>query len=474
MTRACPCDHPLPACACALGLSGPELFEASRLISSRAGWPIAYDPAEAARLTGLISAGVLTLEGLTPRAADPPGRATERLSRAARSCPDRGPSLPVSLQPDCGCSELYACSAGKGRVPGRVTTRDCFACRGAWLETGPPRVGFACPVLHTAGAEVWQLTLAKALAGRYELAGFAVEQDAAHAGLVGSSRVYAPVEFGRDAARRLAARCDVLVSWAVDLPSAFSGLPSRPASVVVNHAPPESPWGRHVFGWAHLVDLYVAVSSLALAGMPAEVRPKSVVVENAADPGRLAPNHTRAETHARWGVPPGSKVALFLGRFSREKDPVALARAAAHLPAPWHAVLVGHGPCEARLRHAAAAAPNAHVLPHEPTPGDALAAADVVVCPSHYESFGLTVAEALAAGVPVVSTPVGVAELAPGVNDVVPHGCAPAALARAVTLASAKPGSRELALSRWGFDRFAREWQGAVESAIATRAEAGR
>jgi hypothetical protein len=51
---------------------------------------------------------------------------------AVNSCPDRGSVLPISMQDDCGCRgrELSACKAGKGKVPGRVTLRDCLVCKG--------------------------------------------------------------------------------------------------------------------------------------------------------------------------------------------------------------------------------------------------------------------------------------------------------------------------------------------------------
>lgn len=62
---------------------------------------------------------------------DPVGPERRALLAAVASCPDRGPSLPVSLQPECRCAELYACRAGRGAVPGRVTTADCLECRAA-------------------------------------------------------------------------------------------------------------------------------------------------------------------------------------------------------------------------------------------------------------------------------------------------------------------------------------------------------
>ena len=55
------------------------------------------------------------------------GTMQESLSAIA-ACADRGSVLPHSLQPECGCAELTECRNGRGRIPGRVTLRDCLAC----------------------------------------------------------------------------------------------------------------------------------------------------------------------------------------------------------------------------------------------------------------------------------------------------------------------------------------------------------
>ncbi|NOY46354.1 MAG: glycosyltransferase family 1 protein [Deltaproteobacteria bacterium] len=85
-------------------------------------------------------------------------------------------------------------------------------------------------------------------------------------------------------------------------------------------------------------------------------------------------------------------------------------------------------------------------------------AADAVVVPSRYESFGLVILEALATGTPVASTRVGVAEEAirPGENGCLAHAADPDALAEAVRSALALPrlpGRIRGSVARFSWDR---------------------
>lgn len=63
------------------------------------------------------------------RPLPPPGPERAALLARVAACPDRGPVLPVGLQPDCRCAELSECRAGRGAVPGRVALGDCLQCR---------------------------------------------------------------------------------------------------------------------------------------------------------------------------------------------------------------------------------------------------------------------------------------------------------------------------------------------------------
>src|SRR6185437_5993412 len=115
----------------------------------------------------------------------------------------------------------------------------------------------------------------------------------------------------------------------------------------------------------------------------------------------------RAIVHA----PHETKTILWLGRFEDEKDPLAAAQVcrelATKLPAAEF-IFLGAGSLEDALRQKMAGL-NAQ-FPGWQDPKPYLAQADAVLSTSRHESWGASIVEALAAGVPVVAPDVGIAK----------------------------------------------------------------
>ncbi len=151
------------------------------------------------------------------------------------------------------------------------------------------------------------------------------------------------------------------------------------------------------------------------------------------DNDRLARQHAeaasrRGELRAKWGVPANAVCALFAGKLVRVKNVPELFAAlrVAVTGAPrLHLLVAGEGPLGEELRAVAArdGLPVSFTgfLNQSEMPA-AYAAADFLVLPSHSETWGLVVNEAMACGLPaVVSDGVGCAEdlVEPGVTGYV-------------------------------------------------------
>ncbi|GAA1469089.1 glycosyltransferase [Microbacterium thalassium] len=144
------------------------------------------------------------------------------------------------------------------------------------------------------------------------------------------------------------------------------------------------------------------------------IRPRTVVISNGVDLERFRPPtpDERAVARGNLSLEDEHRVALFIGHeFDRKGLPIAIA-AMAHAPTVLLLVVGGQRTMveqahEIAVRHGVAdrvmfVGQRADLFPY-------LAAADMFVFPSVYESSGLVFLEALASGLPVVATPVGVA-----------------------------------------------------------------
>lgn len=184
--------------------------------------------------------------------------------------------------------------------------------------------------------------------------------------------------------------------------------------VTVSHGSSSSEWGIDVLANScHCASRYVAVSKTAVDAFNETYRSRVEVIPNGVEPppSPEVRAEMRAEARKELGLKPHQIAVGFLGRLSPEKNPTTVVRAVAELPDNFQALFVGPpkpGMLEEirnitdRFQHIPGVRPG--------ETGQWLAAMDVLVCPSEFESFGLAIVEAWTFGVPVVATPVGVIE----------------------------------------------------------------
>jgi alpha-1,6-mannosyltransferase len=103
------------------------------------------------------------------------------------------------------------------------------------------------------------------------------------------------------------------------------------------------------------------------------------------------------------GLPPESRVLVYAGRFSPEKNLPIMLQAFARLGYPYHLLMIGGN-------HAARPAANVTMLPYRRDSRELaqwLASADALIHAGTKETFGLVVLEAMACGRPVVAADAG-------------------------------------------------------------------
>lgn len=187
------------------------------------------------------------------------------------------------------------------------------------------------------------------------------------------------------------------------------------------------------------------------------------VIYNGIDPDRFRPREDRASLRQALGISPHETAVGLIGRICRQKAQDDLLRAAAHLRerCPNAVFLLAGAPDEAdyldtlkTLSLELGVADRVRFLGYVSDIPRIFGALDILAMPSRWEGFGLALAEAMAMGVPIVTTPVG------GIPEVVGESGAaimvdpnqPAQLAAAIASLIADPG-RASAMSRAGLKR---------------------
>ena len=273
-------------------------------------------------------------------------------------------------------------------------------------------------------------------------------------------------------------RFDVLhvhqYGWAAAVSIAFGRATGRPVVLKLTATGPDGirkvvggpgPQARLLAALHRRVDACLATSDrsaeeAAEFGIPRERLHR---VPNGIDTAlfRPLPAAEREALRARLGVA-GRNIALYVGRLSPEKNPLGLLEAWALLGPPPGALLALAGEGPERDAVAVRAAPLGDAVRVLGPVADPLAwyqAADLFVLPSIYEGLSNALLEALACGLPVVSTPVSGSEdifstadvgvLVPGSNPESLAGGLAALLADPARRARCGGAAREIALAHY-------------------------
>ena len=201
---------------------------------------------------------------------------------------------------------------------------------------------------------------------------------------------------------------------------------NTPLVVTVHSLEPKRPWKREQLGNGYELSTWMERTGIENAdkviAVSTEMRrdiielydvdpERVVVVYNGVDVDKYRPA-SAPEVRRKYGIE--GPFALFVGRISRQKGIDVLLHAAGHIAGGLTLVLAATSPDTPGLKAEVEAAveANPHVIwinemVDEPSLIGLYSEADLFVCPSVYEPFGIINLEAMACGTPVVASAVG-------------------------------------------------------------------
>ena len=277
-------------------------------------------------------------------------------------------------------------------------------------------------------------------------------------------RALASLSFARAVLRSRPDVVHITLPWPTNalpqlLTSAVLGLPTLVVFQLVAGGPALGRRRRLAYRWMRSRhQRWIAVSRHGRQGLSAlyGMKPGAIgVIYNGAPVGRPegdgASAGARAEVRAELGLPSDAAMLLSVGRLDRQKGHADLlcALAGVHSARPDVAlVIAGEGPERERLEELRDALGLAHavrLLGHRDDVERLLAAADLFVFPSHFEGTPFAMLEAMAQGLPIVSSTFG------GADEIVEHG------SNAVLVPVGRPDALRRAIVEVLADRPARE-----------------
>jgi glycosyltransferase involved in cell wall biosynthesis len=195
-----------------------------------------------------------------------------------------------------------------------------------------------------------------------------------------------------------------LVGWFARCPHRFVHQTALPSEV---KAPLR--WLDRVLGTLGFYTANIANSRATVAAFahyPARYRRSMTLIEHGVPAPRT--KHARSETLRRFGIPDDRRILLNSGRLTDQKNQAVLIRALAQVPS-IRLVIAGEGPLRGNytaLAQQLGVSDRLHLLGDVTRDdiADLLAACDLFVFPSTWETFGLAAVEAAISGIAIVAS----------------------------------------------------------------------
>ncbi|HET6764192.1 MAG TPA: glycosyltransferase, partial [Longimicrobiaceae bacterium] len=213
-------------------------------------------------------------------------------------------------------------------------------------------------------------------------------------------------------------------AWLAALAARLAGVPRVLLRVGLETDTPRSAKYRFVLTrWVDAIAVNAARMRAPFLALPGWTKARVATIHNGVHlpPRRLRPGSVRAAL----GIPAEARVVGAVARLASQKRFDRLLRAVARMPPGVHCILAGDGELRGELERLVAElriADRVHFLGHRTDTADVLDALDLFAVTSDREGMSNAMLEALAAGVPVASTPVSGADEA---LDPLPDGRRP-------------------------------------------------
>lgn len=247
---------------------------------------------------------------------------------------------------------------------------------------------------------------------------------------------------------------------------------------------PGKPWFKNLVRLYALVQMRYICNRCDVIMVPSEeisdilkkegIKAKTAVVKLGVDTERFKPCRDKAAAKKRIGIPANSTVLGYCGRMSEEKDVITLIQAFLKVSKKrksLYLLLVGDGQ---RLEEFTLKNRNIKITGFVSDVVPYYDAMDIFVMPSLTETTGLSTVEAMSSGVPIITTPVGIAltGISEGYNGFIfsrsdvkaLSGLIDKLLSDRKLRESLSKNGREFVLSNYSWDLTAKEVKNVLES----------